>query len=77
MMIEVYLYYIISLSTGDAHPRMNRVRMESMQVCNEAVKAAKIEIPEGGDAESTVTVFCGGSDMKTRFLYTDGKSTWE
>lgn len=77
MMIEVYLYYVISLSTGDAQPKMSRVKMESMQICNEAVKASKVEIPEGGDAESTVTVFCGGADMKTRFLYTDGKVLWE
>ena len=52
-----YLVYLLSVSTGGGlveyiYP------MPSQEACLASVKEAQIEVPGGGDAESTVTIFC-------------------
>lgn len=52
-----YLIYLLSTSTSGGHIQYV-YPMESQEACIESVKTARVEVPNGGDAESTVTVFC-------------------
>jgi len=55
-----FLVYIATLSTGGGMYQYE-YKMPSIETCLETVKAAKVEIPSGGDAESTVAIFCANS----------------
>ncbi len=56
-MIKVFLVYIATLSTGGGHER-HYYEMPDLKTCFEAVSNAQIKIPAGGDAETTVALFC-------------------
>ena len=52
-----FLVYLLSYSTsGGLQPYLYPI--ESQEACLTPVKEARVEVPNGGDAESTVTVFC-------------------
>lgn len=52
-----FLVYLLSYSTGGGLTQYI-YPMESLESCLASVKEARVEVPNGGDAESTVTVFC-------------------
>ena len=52
-----FLVYLLSYSTSGGLQQY-LYPMESLESCLASVKEARVEVPNGGDAESTVTVFC-------------------
>lgn len=52
-----FLIYLLSYSTSGGLTQYI-YPMESQEACLASVKEARVEVPNGGDAESTVTVFC-------------------
>lgn len=52
-----FLVYLLSYSTSGGLTQYI-YPMESQEACRASVKEARVEVPNGGDAESTVTVFC-------------------
>lgn len=56
-MISAYLIYIATLSTSGGHV-FKSYPMENMEACLKAVQVAQVKVPTGGDAESTVSLFC-------------------
>lgn len=52
-----FLVYVLSFSTSGGL-RQFVYPMASQEACLASVKEARVEVPNGGDAESTVTVFC-------------------
>lgn len=57
METTVLLIYIATLSTGGGQIE-REFRMKDMETCATAVSNAQIKVPTGGDAESTVSIFC-------------------
>lgn len=55
--MTVILVWIITLSTSGGVTQ-REFPMPNMETCLEAVKAAQIHVATGGDAESTVSLFC-------------------
>lgn len=55
--VAVWLIYIATLSTSGGMVKY-RFPMKDMDTCLAAVKAAQVRTPNGGDAESTVAIFC-------------------
>ena len=55
--MKIFLIWIVTLSTSGGINE-KRYEMPSMETCIAAVKAAQIKVPNGGDAESTVSLFC-------------------
>lgn len=52
-----YLVYLLSYSTSGGFKEVRYV-MPSHEACLKSVEAAQVHVPQGGDAESTVTIFC-------------------
>ncbi len=52
-----FLVYLLSYSTSGGLQQY-LYPMKSQEACLASVKEARVEVPNGGDAESTVTVFC-------------------
>ena len=52
-----FLIYIATLSTSGGVIERHTA-MVTMSRCLEAVKAAQVHVPSGGDAETTVTLYC-------------------
>lgn len=57
-----FLVYIVSQSSGALTQYI--YPMASQEACFQSVKEARVEVPSGGDAESTVTVFCVNGDKE-------------
>jgi len=53
-----YLVYAVTFGTDTRTPNLTYFKQPSMEVCQESVKAAKVEVAKSGDAETTVSVFC-------------------
>lgn len=56
-MNAVFMIWILTYATSGGMDE-KRYIMPNMEVCNQAVKSAQIKIPQGGDAESTISIFC-------------------
>jgi len=56
-MMKVFLIWIATLSTGGGLVEKYYI-MPDMDTCLKAVSAAQVKIPNGGDAETTVSLFC-------------------
>lgn len=52
-----YLVYLLSYSTSGGLTEYRYVQ-PSHEACLKSVETAQINAPHGGDAESTVTIFC-------------------
>jgi len=60
MNTAVFLVYIATLSTSGGTVERYHT-MPNMDVCQKAVAAAQVKIPNSGDAETTVALFCSAS----------------
>jgi hypothetical protein len=58
-MMKILLYVIITMSTGGT-PQVTTYEMTNLDVCLAAVSTAQVGVPSGGDAETSVTMFCAG-----------------
>ncbi len=58
MNTSVFLIWLVTNSTSSSIVTEKRYVMPNMEVCIKAVEAAQVKIPTGGDAESTVSLFC-------------------
>jgi hypothetical protein len=57
MNTAVFLIYMATLSTSGGKV-VSLHQMPSMDVCLKAVAGAQVKVPNGGDAETTVTLYC-------------------
>ncbi len=57
MNTPVFLIWIATLSTSGGWIEKKYV-MPNMETCLKATQAAQIKVPSGGDAETTVSLFC-------------------
>lgn len=55
--MKVVLIWLATLSTSGGYIE-REYRMPNMETCLAAVQKAQIKIPTGGDAETTVSLFC-------------------
>ena len=62
--MKILLYVIITMSTG-GQPLVTTYEMENLDVCLAAVSTAKLGVPNGGDAETSVTLFCAGDVVES------------
>lgn len=63
-MNTVFLYVIITMSTGGG-PLVTKYEMPNMDTCLAAVSHAQVGVPSGGDAETSVTMFCAGDVIES------------
>lgn len=61
MATTVLLIYMATISTGGGVIE-KEFKMKDMETCIAAVSNAQIKVPAGGDAESTVSIFCVNSE---------------
>lgn len=53
----VYLVYAVTMTTSGS-PSFMYFPQPSMDACIQVAAAAKVAVPMGGDAETTVSIFC-------------------
>jgi len=58
---KVYLVIAASISTGDSNLTFYYHEMSNMDECNTSASNAKLRIPNGGDAETAVVLYCTSS----------------
>lgn len=63
----VFLIVLTLNSTGDQW-QWNYHKMPSMEICQECVEKAKINLPEGGDAEAAVVLYCAKDKARRQSL---------
>ncbi len=61
---SVYLVVMTLTSTGDTEFIFNYHEVPTMDKCFDLVKNSKIGIPQGGDAEAAVVIYCTPTPAK-------------
>lgn len=60
--IAVWLIWLATLGNG-ARLEEKAYPMADMEACLKAVEKAQVKVPSGGDAETTVSLFCANRKM--------------
>jgi hypothetical protein len=61
---KVYLVVMSCTNTGNSAFHFNYHEVESLEACYDMVNHARVDIPDDGDAESSVVIYCTTSPVR-------------